>query len=121
MNTHNLKHSSRARLLTSLLATLLGLNFFQLVHLAMAAATNAGSNISLKLIAEGLNAPTVLASIPDGSGRLLVADQPGVIHLLDRDGKKSEQPFLDLRSKIVALGPRHGRARTSRPGSSPAV
>ena len=104
MNTHDLKHSSRARLLTSPLAVLLGLNLFQLVQQAMAAETNAGSNIGLKLIAEELNAPTVLVSIPDGSGRLLVADQSGVIHLLDRDGKKSEQPFLDLRSKIVALG-----------------
>ena len=66
--------------------------------------TNAVSNIGLKLLAEGLNAPIVLVSIPDGSGRLLVADQAGVIYLLDRDGKKSEQPFLDLRGKIVALG-----------------
>ena len=72
-------------------------------HLLMAAETNAGSNIGLKLIAEGLNAPSVLLSIPDGSDRLLVADQAGVIHLLDH-GKKSEQPFLDLRGKLVELG-----------------
>src|SRR5688572_21597795 len=104
MNTPDLKHSSRARLLTSLLAVLLGLNLFQLVQQAMAAETNAGSNIGLKLIAEELNAPTVLVSIPDGSGRLLVADQSGVIHLIDRDGKKPEQPFLDLRGKMAALG-----------------
>ena len=101
MNTHDLKHSSCPRLLTSLLAALLGFNSFQP---ALASETNAGSNIGLKLIAEGLNAPTALVSIPDGSGRLLVADQSGVIHLLDRDGKKSEQPFLDLRTKIVTLG-----------------
>jgi glucose/arabinose dehydrogenase len=84
-------------LLTALLA-------FGSSQLLMAAETNAGSNIGLKLIAEGLNAPAVLVSIPDGSGRLLVADQSGVIHLLNRDGKKSEQPFLDLRAKIVELG-----------------
>jgi glucose/arabinose dehydrogenase len=70
----------------------------------MAGETNAVSNIGLKLLAEGFNAPIGLVSIPDGSGRLLVADQAGVIYLLDRDGKKSEQPFLDLRGKIVALG-----------------
>jgi len=73
-------------------------------QLSNAAETNAASNIGLKLIAEGFNAPAVLVSIPDGSGRLLVADQAGVIHLLDRDGKRSEQPFLDLRPKIVELG-----------------
>lgn len=60
MNTHDLKHSSRAQRLTSLLVALLvGLNSFQL---ALAAKTNVGSNIGLKLIAEGLNAPTVLVS-----------------------------------------------------------
>src|SRR6059036_3724219 len=84
-----------------LLAVLLALSSSQL---SLAAETNAGSNIGLKLLAEGLNAPAVLVSIPDGSGRLLVADQSGVIHLLNRDGKKSEQPFLDLRAKIVELG-----------------
>ena len=102
MNTHDSKHRLRVRLLTvGLLAALHSLSSFQL---AMAAETNAASNIGLKLIAEGLNAPTVLVSIPDGSGRLLVADQSGVIHLIDRDGKKSGQHFLDPRGKMVALG-----------------
>ena len=62
MKIHDLKHSSRARFLTRLLAVLLGLNSFQLLQLAMAAETTAGSNIGLKLIAEGLNAPTALVS-----------------------------------------------------------
>jgi glucose/arabinose dehydrogenase len=90
------------RLLTiGLSSALLALSSTQL---SIAAETNAGSNIGLKLMAEGFGAPVGLVSIPDGSGRLLVADQAGVIHLLDRDGKKSEQPFLDLREKMVALG-----------------
>src|SRR6185436_9021966 len=63
-----------------------------------------GSNIGLKLMAEGLGAPIGLVPIPDGSGRLLVAEQAGVIQLLDRDGRKSEQPFLDLREKLCPLG-----------------
>jgi len=73
------------------------------LHPASSAEADAGSNIGLKLITEGLSAPMALASIPDGSGRLLVAEQSGVISLLDRDGKKSEQPFLDLRAKMVAI------------------
>jgi len=83
------------------LATLLTLNA---IRPATGAETDAGSAIGLKLIAEGLNAPSVLISIPDESGRLLVADQAGVIHRLDRDGKKSEPPFLDLREKLCPLG-----------------
>lgn len=69
-----------------------------------AAETNTASNIGLRLLADGLGAPIALASIPDGSGRLLIAEQAGVIHVLDQSGKKSGQPFLDLREKIVALG-----------------
>ena len=83
------------------LATLLTLNA---IRPATGAETDASSAIGLKLIAEGLNAPSVLVSIPGESGRLLLADQAGVIHQLDRDGKKSEQPFLDLREKLCPLG-----------------
>ena len=38
-----------------------------------------------------------------GSGRLLLAEQSGVIHLLDREGKRAEQLFLDLRPQMVAI------------------
>src|SRR5690349_3243732 len=47
----------------------------------LGAETNTVSDIGLKLLAEGFNAPIALVSIPDGSGRLLVADQAGVIYL----------------------------------------
>src|SRR5262245_2994104 len=67
------------------------------------AEVDTDSKLGLKLIAEGLSAPMALTSILDDSGRLLVAEQSGVISLLNRDGKKAEQPFLDLRGKIVTL------------------
>src|SRR5262245_21501671 len=67
------------------------------------AEADGSSNVGLKLVVEGLSAPMALASIPDDSGRLLVAEQSGVISLLDRDGKKPEQPFLVLRAKMVVL------------------
>ena len=69
-----------------------------------AVETNTVSNIGLKLVAENLKAPTALVSIPDGSGRLLVADQAGLVQLIDQDGKMSGQPFLDVRPKLVAIG-----------------
>ena len=77
---------------------------FAVFHPVTRAETNAGPTISLKLMTEGLGAPIGLVPIPDGSGRLLVAEQAGLIQLIDRDGKKSAQPFLDLREKIVPLG-----------------
>jgi glucose/arabinose dehydrogenase len=57
----------------------------------------------LKLLAEGLTAPIVLTSLADGSGRLLVADQAGLIHVLNRDGQRLEQPLLNLQSNICEL------------------
>ena len=69
-----------------------------------AAEANSNSNIGLKLLVEGLGAPETLVAIPDGTRRLLVAEQAGLIQVLDQDGKESEQPFLDLREKIVPLG-----------------
>src|SRR6185503_19472779 len=67
------------------------------------ADTSNVSNIGLKLMTEGLGAPMALAAIPDGSSRLLLAEQSGIIHLLDQNGKRAQQLFLDLRPKIVAV------------------
>ena len=66
-----------------------------------ACAADSGSNIGLRPLAEGFTAPTVLVSLADGSGRLLVADQAGTISVLNRDGAKSEKLFLNLASKLV--------------------
>lgn len=66
------------------------------------AAENAPA-IAVKLLAEGLTAPIGLCSLPDGSGRLLVADQAGMIHVLSHEGQRQEKLFLDLRSKLVKL------------------
>jgi hypothetical protein len=59
--------------------------------------------VSLKMVAEGFTSPTVLTPLPNGSGRLLIADQVGTVHVLNKDGKLSDQLFLDLRSKIAKL------------------
>lgn len=67
------------------------------------AESNKVSSIGLRLVAENLGAPISLASIPDGSGRLLLAEQSGVIHLIDSDGKRAEQLFLDLRPRMVTI------------------
>lgn len=57
----------------------------------------------LKVVAEGFTSPTVLISLGDGSGRLLIGDQIGAIHVVNKDGKLSDQLFLDLRSKLCKL------------------
>lgn len=57
--------------------------------------------VELQLVAEGLNAPIALAEAPDASGRLFIADQEGLIRIVDADGRLLRKPFLDLRQRVV--------------------
>jgi len=54
-------------------------------------------------VARGLTAPIDLADPDDGSGRLFVLEQHGVVRILDGDGTLRAEPFLDLRPRLVAL------------------
>ncbi len=62
-----------------------------------------GIAIELQLVTEGLTSPVALLS--DGSGRLFVVDQTGVIYILAADGQPLEEPFLDLSDWLVELTP----------------
>jgi glucose/sorbosone dehydrogenase len=63
----------------------------------------AAQAVGLKMVAEGFTSPTVLTALADGSGRLLIVDQIGTIHVLNKDGKLSDQLFMDFRAKITKL------------------
>lgn len=57
----------------------------------------------LLLMAEGLTSPVTLTEAPDGSGNIFIADQVGLIRILTADGELLDDPFLDIRDKIVTL------------------
>jgi len=59
--------------------------------------------IELQTIAEGLTAPIELADPDDGSGRLFVVEQQGIVRVLDGGGKLLEMPLLDLRPHLLEL------------------
>jgi glucose/arabinose dehydrogenase/plastocyanin len=59
--------------------------------------------VGLELVVEGLTAPIALSQPPDNSGRLFVADQAGVIRVVDANGRLLPEPFLDLRDRLVSL------------------
>ncbi|NUS98516.1 MAG: hypothetical protein HOQ11_14010 [Gemmatimonadaceae bacterium] len=61
--------------------------------------------IELTQVAEGFTQPVGLVHANDGSGRLFVIDQVGLIRVIERDGTLRPEPFLDLRSKLVPLNP----------------
>jgi glucose/arabinose dehydrogenase len=64
-----------------------------------------GFSIGLTLVAHGLSSPVSLTESPDDSGRLFVADQMGLVRIIDADGALLEEPFLDLRGRMVSLMP----------------
>lgn len=59
--------------------------------------------VGLALVAEGFTSPVGLIDPGDGSGRLFVVDQIGVIRIISTDGQVIEAPFLDVRDRMVAL------------------
>jgi glucose/arabinose dehydrogenase len=58
--------------------------------------------VELQLIATGFTSPVALVAPQDGSGRLIVADQTGIIWVIT-NGKRMEKPFLDIRDRVVEL------------------
>ena len=56
---------------------------------------------------EGLTRPTFATHAGDGSGRLFLLEQPGVIRIW-RDGALLEQPFLDIQEQVEDGGNEQG-------------
>jgi len=59
------------------------------------------------VVAGGLRRPTDLADPNDGSGRLLVLEQPGLIRVI-AEGQLLERPFLDLTDRVGANSSEQG-------------
>jgi glucose/arabinose dehydrogenase len=53
-----------------------------------------------ELITDGLSKPVGITHAGDGSGRLFVVEQPGLIWIID-NGERVLTPFLDLRDQIM--------------------
>lgn len=90
----------------------IGLVLITAVALALAgliptlpAARAQGAGFELESVASGFNRPLYLTHAGDGSGRLFVVEQGGVIWVL-QDGQRLETPFLDVSDRISpeALG-----------------
>lgn len=61
--------------------------------------------VGVREVAAGLSSPIAIVSAFDGSGRLFIVDQIGVVRVLTADGTLLAEPFLDVRSRMVALRP----------------
>lgn len=63
------------------------------------------ADISLELIAQNFTSPMMVTSPDDGTGRLFVVDQIGVVKVIDANGTTLPEPFLDLRGNLANLSP----------------
>ena len=63
--------------------------------------------IRLTQVAQGLSAPTDIQHSGDGSGRLFIVEQRGLIKIL-RSGTVLTTPFLDIRNRVSQSGDERG-------------
>ena len=59
--------------------------------------------VTLEPVAEGLDAPLLVTSAGDSSGRIFVVEQGGTIRIV-QDGDLIPTPFLDISDRLVAGG-----------------
>lgn len=55
-------------------------------------------------IARGFRNPLAAVHAGDGSERLFIAEQPGLIRIITASGKLLQQPFLDIRDRVLSSG-----------------
>jgi len=59
----------------------------------------------LKLVGDNFVSPIGLVASPDETKRLFVIDQVGKVWIMNSDGSKMPDPFIDLSTRIVGLTP----------------
>jgi glucose/arabinose dehydrogenase len=64
-------------------------------------------DVDIKLVADGMVSPLALMGVPDNSKRLFVMDQIGKVWIIDANGNKMANPFIDLTGKMIALSPNY--------------
>jgi glucose/arabinose dehydrogenase len=58
-------------------------------------------------VAEGLASPVAMAVVTDDGGRIFIGDQAGLVRIVSADGQLMEEPFLDIRDRMVELDPEY--------------
>ena len=61
----------------------------------------AAAHVAMEVVADGLDSPLWVDRIPDGSGRLAVAEQGGKIRIVE-DGRLLPDPYLDITDRVLA-------------------
>jgi glucose/arabinose dehydrogenase len=82
------------------------------------ASSLAGVRVAVEPVVDGIEAAVFVTSANDGSGRLFVAGQGGVIRIVE-NGALRPEPFVDLSDRITAGGERGLLGLAFPPGFGP--
>ncbi len=66
------------------------------------------ARVAITKTVRGFDRPIAIASAKDGSDRLFVAEQSGLVRVVDRTGSIAPQPFVDVRALLGAVGGEQG-------------
>lgn len=58
--------------------------------------------VELQTVAEGLASPVLLVAAPDGTGRLFIVDQAGLVRVVEKGALRAE-PFLEVTARLAEL------------------
>jgi glucose/arabinose dehydrogenase/plastocyanin len=72
-----------------------------------ASANEDAPTVGLKILADGFAAPMEFVSSHDGTGRMFVVDQTGLIKIITSNGNQIEEPFLDIMDRLVDISPNY--------------
>ena len=61
--------------------------------------------VGLELVADNLVAPMEFVSGGDGTGRMFIVEQTGVVKVMLANGTVLDEPFLDVRDRMVSISP----------------
>ncbi|HQQ76518.1 MAG TPA: PQQ-dependent sugar dehydrogenase [Thermoanaerobaculia bacterium] len=88
------------------------------VVLASVLAAAGWPNVALTRVTTGFASPTQVTSAGDGSGRLFVVEQRGLVRIV-KDGAVLPAPFLDIRDRVSCCGERGLLSIAFEPGRGP--
>lgn len=72
-----------------------------LAMLATLAAFAQDEGVGLALVAEGFDSPLYLADPNDGTDRLFVVDQAGLVYVVTGEGEVEAEPLLDISDRLA--------------------
>ena len=70
-------------------------------HEVVSGQTRQDGCMCLEMLASGLRNPLLLRTPPDGSGRMMIGEQLGIVYIFYKNGTRLPFPFLNISSEVL--------------------